>query len=303
MITRLEYCFQINVTMFCLHLSDNNESDSKPEWKNLLFDYHNISDGYLTLSKANNDLRRDNKILKEHSAWLHEQTQLLNRTSDKLTSVNLALSLESTELTEQIMNLTSTNLQLTQEQERLVQQTSEQEDQKLNMSRTIKHLSDSNTQRDEEERRLSEMNGLLRDELFQVQEKNRELLEINDKLQGEVENLSEKIGALLNDDCEEASKDNMQLQERVTELQEQRQNLSGALTKERQEAAEREESRRNELERMVADMHSVKEAYRSLDLYCPVVNHNAQGTLLCSQTPFRPTEVSKDSPHVKLNFV
>ncbi|XP_029312362.1 CD209 antigen-like protein A [Cottoperca gobio] len=139
------------------------------------------------------------------------------------------------------------------------------------MSQTIKQLTESNSQREEEGRRLSQMNGLLRDELVQVKEKNQELLEINNKFQREVKNLSEQIGDLLN--CETASKDNMELQDELTELQEQHRNLSTVLLKERQEAAERQETRKDEMARMMADMHSIKEAHHSLDLYCPVVNH------------------------------
>ncbi|XP_051273904.1 C-type lectin domain family 4 member M-like [Dicentrarchus labrax] len=259
-------CLLLLVICVALSVLYNNESDSRPALKSLIFDYQNISDSYLTLAKANNDLRGDNKIFKEQSGWLDEQNKLLNRTSDQLMSDNLAWSLESTELMEQIVNLNSTNLQLTQEHERLVQQTSEQEEEKLNMSQTIKHLVDANSLREEEGRQLSEINGLLRDELFQVKEKNRELLEINDKFQGEVQKLSEKHDT--------------QLRERLTELQEQNQNLSSVLMEERQEAAEREESRRNERDQMVVDLHSMKEAYYSLDLYCPVV-HNKTKERIC----------------------
>ncbi|XP_030019105.1 asialoglycoprotein receptor 1-like [Sphaeramia orbicularis] len=56
------------------------------------------------------------------------------------------------------------------------------------------------------------------------------------------------------------------------ELQRQNQNLSRTLAKERQDAAEREQNRRLEVEQMEAEMNSVKEALDSLDLYCPVVN-------------------------------
>ncbi|KAI3365718.1 hypothetical protein L3Q82_010159 [Scortum barcoo] len=271
------------VRALCLCLSDNTESDSRPEWKNLLFDYQNISDSYLALTKVNNDLRRDNEILKEHSAWLHEQAELLNRTSAKLMSVNLALSFESTELMEQIVNLTSTNLQLTQEHERLVQQSSEQEEKKMNMSETIKHLVESNALQEEEGQRLSEVNDFLRDELLQVREKNQELLKINDKFQEEVKNLSKKIEALLNDH-DEASRHNVQLQERLMELQEQNQILNTTLEDERQEAAEREETRRDKMDQMMMDFNSTKEAYRSLHLYCPVVNHKTKERL-CTKCP------------------
>ncbi|XP_054455470.1 asialoglycoprotein receptor 1-like [Anoplopoma fimbria] len=243
----------------------NNESDSKPEWKSLLFDYQNISDNYLTISTANNDLRRDNDLLKEHSAWLQEQTKLLNNTLANLMSANLALSLESTELTEQIVNLISTNLRLTQEHERMVRYTSEQEVKELNMSQTIKHLLDSNTLREEDGRRLSQINSLLRDELVQVKEKNQKLQDINDKFQGEVKNLS--------DDCE-----------RLTELQEQNQNLSSVLMTERQEVEEREERRTNEMDRKMVDIDSIKEAFHSLDLYCPVVNLNTKERI-CRKCP------------------
>nr|XP_046232127.1 C-type lectin domain family 4 member M-like [Scatophagus argus]XP_046232128.1 C-type lectin domain family 4 member M-like [Scatophagus argus] len=266
-------CLLLLVACAALSVLYNSESNSRPEWKSLLFDYQNISDGYLTLTKENNDLRAHSESLEERRTWLEEQTKLLNRTSAKLTAVNLALSLESTELMEQIVNLTSTNLHLTLEHERLVQHTSEQEEEKLNMSQTIQHLLDSNTLREEERRRHSEVSRLLRDELFELREKHRELLEINDKFQGEIKNLTEHIAALLGDDCEKASKCNtQQLQERATDLQEQNHNLSFLLTKERQEAAEREEQR-NEME---VDLHAVREAYHSLDLYCPVVDHRTK---------------------------
>ena len=185
-------------------------------------------------------------------------------------SVNLALSFESAELMEQIGNLTSLNSHLAQEHERLVRHTSEQEDKELNTSQTITHLVDSNAQRELEVWRLSDVNGLLRDELVRATERNRELLEINGKFRGEVQNLSEKIGALSSGGgCAKASERSTQLQE--SSLREQKQNLSAVLMKERREAAERDTSRRNELQ-------SIKEAYNSLDLYCPVVNHNTKGT-------------------------
>ncbi|XP_036938240.1 asialoglycoprotein receptor 1-like isoform X2 [Acanthopagrus latus] len=254
----------------------NNKSDSRPEWKSLLFDYQNVSESYVSLSKANSVLRGDNQVLKEQSAWLDEQARLLNRTSAKLMSVNLALSLESTDLMEQIVNLTSTNLQLTQEHARLVRLTSEQEEEKMNTSRTIEHLVESNQLQEQEGQRLSQINVLLREELLQLRDKNEELLEINDRFQGEIKNQSEQIAALL-DDCEEASRRNTELQERLTELQEENQNLSSTLMKERQEAAEREDDRRNETERMEAN-------YRSLDLHCPVVNHKTKERI-CTKCP------------------
>ncbi|KAM6963927.1 C-type lectin domain family 4 member E-like [Tautogolabrus adspersus] len=137
------------------------------------------------------------------------------------------------------------------------------------MSETIRYLDASLNQREEEKQQVSEMVDLLRDELIQVREKNHELVEINNKLQREVKNLSESLAALVSDDCEEH---NTQLQKRVTELQEQKQNLSSVLMKERQEAAEREESTRNEMNQTAA----MQEAYHSLDLYCPVVNHKTK---------------------------
>lgn len=233
-------------------------------------DYQNISESYLTAAKANTDLRGDNDMLKQHSVWLEQQTQLLNKTSAKLMSVNLALRSESTNLMEKILNLTSTNSQLVLENERLVQHASEQEEQRLNMSQTIRHLLDSNTQQEEERRRLAEVSRRLKDELVQLREKSQELLEINNGFQGEIKTLSEQVGALL--DCEETSTHNtQQLQQKVTELQEQNQNLSSVLLKERQEAA-------GQVEQTAANMHSVKEAYSSLDLYCPVVNFKTKGT-------------------------
>ncbi|XP_041817961.1 CD209 antigen-like protein B [Chelmon rostratus] len=269
-------CSLLLAACVALSVLYNNESDRRPTWKNLLFNYQNISESCLALTKANSDLRGENERLRQRSTWLDAQNKLLNRTSAQLMSVNLALSLESTELTEQIVNLTSTNLELAQEHQSLVQHRSEQEEEKLNMSQTIKHLVNTGTRQEEEARRLSELNGLLRDELFQLREKNEELLENNHKFDGEIKNLSEQVRALLIDDCDEAKKHNMQLQERVTKLQERSQNLSSTLTKERQEAAEREESRRNEMDRVVADMRSVKEAFHSLDLYCPVLHHQTK---------------------------
>ncbi|KAK5881676.1 hypothetical protein CesoFtcFv8_022448 [Champsocephalus esox] len=37
-----------------------------------------------------------------------------------------------------------------------------------------------------------------------------------------------------------------------------------------------EETRQDEMERMMADMHSINEAFHSLDLYCPVANHDTK---------------------------
>ncbi|XP_078146874.1 uncharacterized protein LOC144542971 [Centroberyx gerrardi] len=267
-------CFVLLVACIALAILYNHESDNKPEWNNLLFDYQNISDHYLTVAKANNELKRDNQNLKEHNSWLDEQTRLLNRSFAKLTSMNRALTLEGTQLQQQIANLTSTNLQLSLDHDQLVQYSSEQEEKKLNMSQSISDLINSQTQLEEERQRLSETNTFLREELFQVKENNRELLELNNKLQGEIQSLDEKIeaDAFLRDDCEKASKDNTQLQETVAELQQQKQNLSALLGQERRDAAERERSRREEMDLMLVDMRSMNEAYHSLDRYCPVVN-------------------------------
>ncbi|KAL3051878.1 hypothetical protein OYC64_001993 [Pagothenia borchgrevinki] len=269
-------CLLLLVTCVALSVLHNNESGSKPKWKSLLFDYQNMSDTYLSLTAANNDLRRDNELLKEQSAWLHEQTKSLNRTSANLMSGNIALSLESSHFKEQIVNLTSTNSQQAEEHLRLVQYTSDLKGNKLNMSQTITLLMDSNTQQEEEGHRLFQMNSLLREELAQLKDNTQEILEINNNFEREVKNLSEQIGALMNDDCEKASKDNMQLLERSTELQEQNQNLSTVLMKERQETAMQEETRQDEMELMMVDMHSINEAFHSLDLYCPVANHDTK---------------------------
>ncbi|XP_040923077.1 C-type lectin domain family 10 member A-like isoform X2 [Toxotes jaculatrix] len=261
-------CLSLLATCAALSVLYSNESDTKPEWKSL-FDYQNMSDSYLTLTKANTDLKKENEILKEHSARQGEQTKLLNRTSVKLRSISFALSLENGELKEQIVNLTSTNIQLMKEHEQLVQYKSEQEERRLNVSQTIKYLFSSNSQLQEEKRRLSEANNLLRDELFQLKEENQQLVEISDKRQEEIQNLSKKIEAFSKDDCEK-------LEVEVTQLQEQNQNLSTMLGKERQEAAEQERSRTQEMEQMVADVQSMSEAYDSLDLYCPVVNQRTK---------------------------
>ncbi|KAK5851269.1 hypothetical protein PBY51_002074 [Eleginops maclovinus] len=269
-------CLLLLVTCIALSVLHNNESGSKPKWKSLLFDYQNMSDTYLSLTAVNKDLRRDNELLKEQSAWLHEQTKFLNRTSANFMSDNLALILESTQFKEQIVNLTSTNSEQAEEHLRLVQYTSDLEGNKLNMSQAITLLTVSNTQHEEEGHRLSQMNSLLREELAIFKDNNQELLKINNNFEREVKNLSDQIGAWMNDDCEKASIDNMQLLERSTELQEQSQNLSTVLMKERQEAAQQEETRQDEMERMMANMHSINDAFHSLDLYCPVANHHTK---------------------------
>ncbi|XP_042364116.1 CD209 antigen-like [Plectropomus leopardus] len=276
-------CLLLLVTCVALSVLYNSESESDAGWTSLLSDYQNISDSYETLTLTNSDLRRHNDLLQERGAWLHQHTELLNRTSARLLSANRALSLENSELKEQIANLTSANLQLTQEQERLIQQATQQEAERLNASQTLKNLIDSNAQRDEETRRLSEVNGLLREELNQEKEKNQQLLEIKDEFQREVKNLSGKVEAL-RDDCETASERNVQLQQRLAELKEQKQNVSSVLMTERREAAERETSRRDETERMEADMQSIKDAYDSLDLYCPVINDKTKERI-CRKCP------------------
>ncbi|KAM9837885.1 uncharacterized protein ACBR49_018508 [Aulostomus maculatus] len=234
--------------------ADNNESDSQRRWRNLLSDYRNISDSYVSLSKTNKVLTRDNEELKKQSGRLEEQTQLLNATSAELRSMNLALTVERSRMMEQIVNLTSVNEQILQEHDRLVQSASEQEEERFNMSETIKHLVNTNARLEEEREHLSEVDSLLRDEIFQVKEKNQELLEVNSEFQREI-------------DGERAA---------VAELQDQNQNLSATLRKERLEAAELERSRRRQMERMAADLHSVNETYGSLDLYCPVVHHETK---------------------------
>ncbi|XP_019962897.2 asialoglycoprotein receptor 1-like [Paralichthys olivaceus] len=259
-------CVLLLVTCAALSVLYNNHTSRKSE---KLFNHQNMSDGYNSLTKANNELKRDNEILKEQNARLHEQNKLVNRTTAELRSMNLALSLKSSKLSEGIVNLTSTNTQLTQEYEQLAQYSSEQEAQRLNVSQTVDLLVSSNTRLQEEKRRLSETSDLLRDEMIQVKRDNQELVEINDKFQGEIQNLTEMIGAFSKDDLE-------RLQEEVTQLQEQNQNLSAVLLRERQEAAEKERRRTKEVQQMAADLHSANEAYRSLDLHCPVVNQKTR---------------------------
>ncbi|KAG7219809.1 hypothetical protein INR49_005831 [Caranx melampygus] len=196
-----------------------------------------MSDSYLTLTQVNSDLREDKEILEERSARLEEQSQLLNRTSVQLQSINLNLSLENSELMEKIENLTLRITQLTQEHEQLVQFLSEQEEKRLNMSETIKHLVSANTQLQEERQQLSETNSLLRGGCF----KKRRRAESSQK-----------------------------------PTTEQNQNLSMVVTRERQELLTQEGNRRKEMEQMVVDMKLVNASYRSLDLYCPVVNQKSR---------------------------
>ncbi|XP_026206459.1 C-type lectin domain family 4 member M-like [Anabas testudineus] len=245
-------CLLLLVSCAALSVLYTNESDRKPEWKNLSC-YQNMSASYLTLTKANTELKKENEILKKLRVALDEETTLLNQTAAQLMSANLALTLENSELMEKIVNLSSANLQLIQKHEKLVQLTSEQEEQKLNLSQTIEYLVMSNSQKEEEKRRLFEANGLLTEELFQLKETNQELVEINDRLQG--------------------------LSKRVTELQELNQNLSTTLVKEKEEAAEQEKSSKEEMEQVVVDVQLMNEAYHSLDLYCPVVNQKTRERL------------------------
>ncbi|XP_034426934.1 asialoglycoprotein receptor 1-like [Hippoglossus hippoglossus] len=259
-------CVLLLATCAALAVLYNHQTNRKSE---KLFSHQSLSDRHSSLTKENNKLKRDNEILKEQNSRLDERNELVNRTTAELESTNLALSWKSSELTEKIVNLTSTNTQLTHEHEQLGQYSSEQEEQRLNMSQTIDLLVSSNTRLQEETRRLSETSDLLSDEMIQVKGENQELLEINDKFQGEIQNLTEVIGAFSKDDLE-------QLQEKVTQLQEQNQNLSAVLVREQQEAAEREGRRATEVEQMAADVHSSNEAYRSLDLRCPVANQKTR---------------------------
>lgn len=236
------------------------------EWKNL-FDFQNMSDSYLTLTQVNNDLRADKEMLEERSARLQEQTKLLNRTSVQLKSINLNLSLENSELMEKIENLAIRLTQLTREHEQLVQFSSEQQEQRLNMSETVKHLVSVNTELLEEKQQLYETNSLLREELLLEKEKSRELTETNDRFQEEVQHLNKRS----RDECEKLQRD-------VTQLQEQNQNLSWVLVRERQEVLQQEGDRKKEMEQMMVDMESVNASYRALDLYCPVVNQKSRGS-------------------------
>ncbi|KAM3591790.1 uncharacterized protein V6R79_007445 [Siganus canaliculatus] len=242
-----------------------NESHSRPEWKSLLTENQNLTDGYSTITRANDELRAENRVLQEQNVWLEEQSRLLNRTVTRLTSANLALTLESSDLTEQVVNLTSVALELTQRHQRLVQLASEHQREKLNMSLTIRRLLDAAVLTEEEARRLSDVNRLLRDELLHVQEKNQELLEINGRFQGEIRNLSRQLEASPGDECDEMTRRNILLQERASELQQRNLDLSSSLVKERE--------RRNQTE---ADVKSAKKAYDALDHYCPVVNHKTK---------------------------
>lgn len=155
--------------------------------------------------------------------------------------------------------LTSTNAQILQEHGQLVQHSSEQEEEKLNMSQTI--------------RSLEEENSLLREELVHLRRRNRELLETNDQLRREIHNRSRSDGA--------------DLQEVVAELQQQNGNLSVTLVRQRQEAAEQEMRWREEMGRVGAELRSAREAFRSLDSYCPVVYPRTEGTAGV-HVPFEP---------------
>ncbi|XP_028286128.1 C-type lectin domain family 4 member M-like [Parambassis ranga] len=253
-------CILLLVSCVALSVLYNTESESTPEWRSLLFDYQNISDNYPTLTESNFDLRGENEVLKKQNLWLDEQNNVLNKTSTRLVSLNAALSSQSNELMEQIVNLTSANLQLTQEHERLVRFSSELEEEKVNMSDTIKRLIGFNAQQEEDRQRLSQLNSLLRDELLQTREENQEM---SNTFQEEFK----------------------QLQERVSELQEENQNMSTVLINQRQEAAEQERSRMEEMKLMEADLNSTKEAYHCLDFYCPVVNHKTKERI-CRQCPY-----------------
>lgn len=239
---------------------DNTEPNSRPGWRRLVLDYHNISENYLTLTKVNADLRSDKETLIKHSAQLEEQSKALNRTSAELTSDNLLLTSKSTKLMEKIVHLTSTNSQLSQEVERLVRNKTQLEEEKQNMSQTIRHLVNSSAQQEVEHQQLSEISFLLRDEILQLKEKNRQLSEMNNRYEGEAKKRS---------DCENMSQSN-------AVLQEHNHNLQSTLTSQRQKAKEREEH-------MAAQINSTREALNSLSHYCPVVNHETKG--VCSLFP------------------
>lgn len=210
------------------------------------------------------ELKEEHERLQEQTARLDEQNELLNRTSARLTSLNLGLSLEKTEMMEQIGNLTSTNKLV----ERLVREKAELEEEMLNMTQSMEVMEESNTNWEEEARQLSELSGLLREELTRLRAERQELLEINQMLQGEIQNRSQ---------CEEAWRHNQQLQEKVSDLEGEKQNLSRALMEERLEAERQESSWMQELERRVEDMNSALEAFQSLDRICPVVNDRTKG--------------------------
>ncbi|KAF0025869.1 hypothetical protein F2P81_022750 [Scophthalmus maximus] len=235
------------VTCAALSVLYTNESNRTPDWESLLH-HQNMS-----------DLKDDKRVLEEHVARLHQQNRLLNWTSAELQSAVRALTSECSELTERVQNLTSAN----------AQRSSEQEAQRLNASLGLRRLVGSNARLQEEKRRLSETNGRLANELLQATEENRELLDVNARCRGEIENLTERIGALRRDDYE-------RLRETVTRLQERQRNLSATLEDERQQAAERETSRTRDREQAAASVQSASEAYRALDLYCPVVNQKSR---------------------------
>ncbi|XP_058476987.1 asialoglycoprotein receptor 1-like [Solea solea] len=257
-------CLLLFVICAALTVLYANRSNRKPDMQRL-FRYQNMSDRFLALTKVNVDLKTDNEVLKAQSVQINEQNRLLNRTSADLESMNLALTLESRELAEQVVNLTSTNAQFEEEREQLVVYSYEREEKMANMSQTVDQLLSSNAWLQEENQRVSETSDLLRDELLRVREKNQELEEISEGFQREIQNLTEKIRAFSRD-CDE----------KLTQLQEQKQNLSMMQMKDQQEAAERTRSKMKEVDKMVADILSAKEAYRALDLYCPVVNQKTK---------------------------
>lgn len=275
-------CYVWNNETLLVKILDKRESDNKPEWESLLFDYQNISDHYLTTTEANDELSRDNENLRERNARLGERTRLLNQSCAKLTSTNDELTLESMQLQELIANLTSMNLRLNKDHNLLVQYSAELEAEKSNMSQSIAYLTEVHMRLEEDRRKLSETNTFLGDELFQANEKNQELLELNTKFQGEIQNLNERIeaDAFLRDRCEEASQNNTRnFREAIAELQDQKKNLSVLLEQEKQMAAERKSSTREEMDLMLVDMRLTNEAYHSLDQYCPVVDQTTNGTL------------------------
>ncbi|XP_056152680.1 CD209 antigen-like [Lampris incognitus] len=267
-------CFVMLVTCIALAMLYNDESENKPEWKSLLFDYQNISQHYLTATEENDKLERDNQNLKQRHARLVEETKVLNRSLNNLTSINHAMILESNQLHVEITNLTSVNLQLTQDNDQLVQYSNELEEKEWNMSQSVARLIKSYVQIEEERDNLSAANTLLKYELFQAKEQNQDLLERHSQFQGEIQNLTERIerDCFLWDDCEEVLQNNTHIQGMVEEFQERNKNLTTLLDRERKDAAEKKRSRQEEMDRMLAEMRSMNEAFRSLDLYCPVVN-------------------------------
>ncbi|CAL8282174.1 unnamed protein product [Merluccius merluccius] len=245
-----------------------HKSENKPGREGLLLDYQNLSDHHLITTEANRQLRAQNQHLQQHNTWLTDQSTQLIRTSAGLTIKNQALTSASVQLQVQLTNLTKTYEMLLREHGHLVRYIADLENTRRNASQIISSLVRSHMELEAARLNLSDTNTFLREELTHVNVKKEELVKLNTKLGAQIENLT----ANLEEEDAESQYRSRYVESIIAELQARNRNLSALLVV--QYTAERERGRKEERESMLVDIRAKEEAYRSLDLYCPVVNRN-----------------------------